>query len=219
MKDNIPRLEIIDTEKWPRHAYFQHYSTLGKCAFNVTGNLDVSHFLLQCKNENIKFYPIFVSVISHVVNALPEFRMGVDEQGQPGIWNYVSPCYMVFHDEDKTFSCLFSEYSIDRNVLYQRIVENIDRFKNTKGLFPQPLAQNSFNTSCLPWLDFAAFSLNLYGDSYLLPIITWGRYSLQQGKTLLPLSVQIHHAAADGYHVSLFYEKLQDELNKTWPKQ
>ena len=139
--------------------------------------------------------------------------MGLDEQGRPGIWNYVSPVYAVFHDEDKTFSALYSEYTDDKDVLYRRIAGNMDRHRNSRGLFPESIPLNSFNTSCLPWIDFTGFSLHLYGDSYLLPIITWGKYFQQGERTLLPLSVQIHHAAADGYHVSLFFEKLQKEVD------
>lgn len=210
MQTKQSRLVIIDKDRWPRHAHFQHYSTLGKCAFNVTANIDITGFLLRCKNEHVKFYPMFIAAVSRVVNSIPEFRMGLDEQGHPGFWNYVSPCYLIFHEDDKTFSCLFSEYSDDNTILYNRIVENINRFRDSKELFPQQIAPNSFNTSCLPWLDFTAFSLHLYGDSYFLPIITWGQYFRQQDRTLLPVSLQIHHAAADGYHVSLFYEKLRE---------
>ncbi|MCI9532082.1 MAG: hypothetical protein HFH38_10120 [Lachnospiraceae bacterium] len=30
---------------------------------------------------------------------------------------------------------------------------------------------------------------------------------------ILPLTIQVSHAIVDGYHVALFFERLQEELN------
>ncbi|WP_448006911.1 CatA-like O-acetyltransferase [Agromyces bauzanensis] len=40
------------------------------------------------------------------------------------------------------------------------------------------------------------------GTRHLLPIFTIGRYVERDGRTLMPLAVQIHHAAADGFHTA-----------------
>lgn len=44
-------------------------------------------------------------------------------------------------------------------------------------------------------------------------MITFGKYEKIDGCFVLPLTIQISHAIADGYHVALFFEKLQEELN------
>lgn len=44
-------------------------------------------------------------------------------------------------------------------------------------------------------------------------MITLGKYEQQtNGNFVLPLTVQISHAIADGYHVALFFNQLQEEL-------
>ncbi len=67
----------------------------------------------------------------------------------------------------------------------------------------------------IPWTTFTGFNLNVYGDgTYLRPIFTFGKYFEQEGKTFIPLSVQIHHAVCDAFHVSRLIDEFQDLVNK-----
>ena len=51
------------------------------------------------------------------------------------------------------------------------------------------------------------------GEPALFPIIDFGKYTEQEGRYTLPVAVTISHAAADGYHTSLFFKKLQENLD------
>ena len=80
------------------------------------------------------------------------------------------------------------------------------------GTVPGPVArapepgQGIFNVSAVPWTSFTGFNLNLQkGYGYLPPIFTLGKYRTEHGRTLLPLAVQVHHAAADGFHVGRLF--------------
>ncbi|MER7960201.1 CatA-like O-acetyltransferase, partial [Streptomyces sp. NPDC096030] len=78
--------------------------------------------------------------------------------------------------------------------------------------FPQgKLQANVFDVSSLPWASFTGFSLNIGGNggSHLAPIFTLGRYTERNGRVLLPLAVQVHHAAADGFHSTRLVNELQ----------
>ena len=62
----------------------------------------------------------------------------------------------------------------------------------------------------IPWESFDGFNLNLEkGYGYLLPIFTLGRYRKENGRTLLPLAMQVHHGVTDGFHVGRFFNRLQ----------
>lgn len=76
------------------------------------------------------------------------------------------------------------------------------------------MPKNIFSVSSIPWTTFTGFNLNVYTDgSYLRPIFTFGKCFEQDGKTLLPLSVQVHHAVCDGFHVSRFIDDFQKLVN------
>ena len=46
-----------------------------------------------------------------------------------------------------------------------------------------------------------------------VPKISWGKYFTEGDKVLLPFSVQVHHALADGYHVGKYVNDLQKYLD------
>jgi chloramphenicol O-acetyltransferase type A len=45
------------------------------------------------------------------------------------------------------------------------------------------------------------------------PKISWGKYFTQGERTLVPFSVQVHHALMDGLQVGRYFEDLQRRLN------
>jgi chloramphenicol O-acetyltransferase type A len=70
--------------------------------------------------------------------------------------------------------------------------------------------------TCIPWVSFTSMShtIGLNRDDSV-PRLSWGKYFRKGEKVLLPFSVQVHHALADGNHVGQYFEKLQDYLDKT----
>ena len=52
------------------------------------------------------------------------------------------------------------------------------------------------------------------GYFHFLPIINWGSYKKENGKILMPLTVRLNHAAADGYLISKVFTMLEDEIQK-----
>ena len=52
------------------------------------------------------------------------------------------------------------------------------------------------------------------------PIIQAGKFFEKDGRKIMPLSITVHHAIADGYHVGLFLEKFQEYMNlpEKWMK-
>ena len=75
---------------------------------------------------------------------------------------------------------------------------------------PPEAGQGLFNISAVPWTSFRSLHLELpEANDYLLPIFTLGRYREENGRTLLPLAVQVHHGVTDGFHVGRFFSRLQ----------
>uniref|UniRef100_UPI001FDAB5FD CatA-like O-acetyltransferase n=1 Tax=Clostridioides difficile TaxID=1496 RepID=UPI001FDAB5FD len=48
---------------------------------------------------------------------------------------------------------------------------------------------------------------------FLAPVITWGKYELEQERYIMPLTMNIHHAVADGFHLSRFFNEVQELIN------
>jgi chloramphenicol O-acetyltransferase type A len=64
--------------------------------------------------------------------------------------------------------------------------------------------------TCLPWVSFTHVSHTIKLDKDdAIPRISWGKYYAEGSRTLLPLSVQVNHALADGFHIGQFFEELR----------
>lgn len=192
----------VDQQKWARKPYFDYYFNTIKCKYNINYNIDISALVKEIKEKGIKFYPTFLYVIMKAVNQNEEFRMSFDENNVLGHWNHVIPSYTIFHEDDKTFSDVWSEYKEDFNEFYQTIQQDINTYKHVRGVKARPDRPANFcPISAVPWLSFTGFSQDTYSESSLLfPIIRFGKYFTENEKTLIPVSVFVNHAAADGYH-------------------
>ncbi|SDX34447.1 chloramphenicol O-acetyltransferase type A [Marininema mesophilum] len=201
----------IDIDRWGRKPYFEHYMKESKCTYSITVNLNITTLLNMIRNKNVKLYPVFIYMVSRVINLYTEFRTSFNDKRQLGYWDEMSPSYTIFHKEDHTFSVTWTDYSNDFSLFYKRYLRDLEQFGNKKGLWSRgELPANTFSISFLPWVSFTGFNLNLYNDAeYLLPIITGGKYFSVGEEVFLPVSLQVHHAVCDGYHVSIFVNDLQ----------
>ncbi len=100
----------IDMQHWERKEHYQYYINLVKAKYTITAEIDVTKLISEIKQKHLKFYPSFLYAIIHNINQNKEFRMGYNEQGQLGYWDICHPSYTIFHNDDKTFSDIWSEY-------------------------------------------------------------------------------------------------------------
>lgn len=208
------KFNLIEKEKWDRLPYFEHYLNQ-KCTFSITANIDITTLMEQLNSKGIKLYPSFIYMVTRIVNAHKEFRTCFNDEGVLGYWEKMIPSYTIFHNDNKSFSSIWTEFSDDFNVFYQNYEDDVKQYGDVKGLFTKEnVPKNSFNISSIPWVSFTGFNLNINNnDGYLLPIITGGKYFNLEDKILLPISLQVHHAVCDGYHASTFIDELQQLAN------
>ena len=84
----------LDT--WDRAELFQHFINDMRCVMSMTVNIDITEFLQVIHDKKYKFYPAMIWVISSAVNCREELRMGYNEDGEVGTWDYISPYYTHF---------------------------------------------------------------------------------------------------------------------------
>ena len=129
------------------------------------------------------------------------------------------PSYTVFHKDTETFSELWTEYSSDYGTFCSRYENDVVCYGGRKGLAGKPgMPENVFPVSMIPWTSFEGFNLNLQkGYDYLLPVFTMGKFYEENDRLLIPLSVQVHHAVCDGFHLYRFLNGVQELINGKSP--
>ncbi|MFI7693037.1 type A chloramphenicol O-acetyltransferase [Nonomuraea sp. NPDC049655] len=201
----------VDTDAWPRRQHFEHYRRAVPCTYSITVEIDVTAFTAALGRSRRKSYLAQVWAIATVVNRHDEFRMCLTASGDPAVWPVVHPAFTVFNPERETFACVWAPYDPDFAAFHDVAAPLLAEHARATEFFPQgPPPPNTFDVSSLPWTSFTGFNLNI-GDNWdhLAPIFTLGRYTERDGRVLLPLALQAHHAAADGFHSARLVNELR----------
>lgn len=157
--------------------------------------------------------PLMIWGVSKVVNTHDEFKYGWDPHGKLIQWASIWPSYADFHPEDGNFTKMVTPFSEDLFAFHARFLQDRVEYRDRRAILDhQP--PNFFDVSCLPWVRYQHFDVHVFDEgTFLAPVITWGRYEEEQGKLVMPLTMNIHHAVADGFHLSRFFREVQDWID------
>ena len=202
----------IDMDTWARREHYEYYTKQLKVEYNITANVDVKNVLDFCHSKDYKFYPAMIYLVTKTLNRIDNFKMFKDKNGDLCVWDSLVPNYTIFHEEDHTFSDCWTDFTDDFDSFYKNITYDMKLGKTKRGIkvkSGQPA--NFYCVSCTPWIAFTAVSSRMVnGGAAFFPIITAGKYD---DNYQMPVNITIAHAVADGYHIGLFFEYLQEEVS------
>lgn len=211
--------QIIDLNTWGRADLFQFYIRQMRIVMSLTVDIDVTPLAAFARRRGLKFYPCMIWAVSRVVNRRDEFKYSWDGAGRLVRWDVISPSYAEFHPADEAFSKRVTPYEDDLFAFHAHFLADRVRYQDLRGVAPdQP--PNHFDVSCLPWVRYRHFDVHVFDEGkFLAPVVTWGRYEDAGGRLVLPLTMNIHHAVADGFHLSRFFREVQaliDGFDPQW---
>ncbi|MGE5677496.1 MAG: CatA-like O-acetyltransferase [Pseudomonadota bacterium] len=211
----------IDLQTWPRGQMFYYFTKMAPTGYSLSVDLDITVMKSCLKEQGIKFFPAYLWLTTKNINKQMEFKVAYDKDVL-GFWDALTPLYAVFHGDDKTISLMWTEYSDSFSDFYENYLKNQEQYGNNHGILAQPdrlPPSNSYTISCLPWVEFKHFSLHSYENKdYFFPTIEAGMFYESGGRLLMPLSITVHHAATDGWHIKCLLDDLQHDMNhpETW---
>ena len=203
----------VDIDEWSRGSLFQFYIEKMRIVMSLTVDINVAPLITYTKKNALKFYPAMIWVVSKVINSHDEFKYSWDADGNLIRWDSISPSYTIFNRDDECFSKFVTEYTDYIFEFYQRTVDDQRKYQEERAIIGnQP--QNFFDVSCLPWVKYKHFDVHVFDEGkFLAPVLTWGKYEVQNGNALMPLTMNIHHAVADGFHLSRFFNEVQELID------
>ena len=205
--------KTIDLNTWDRGALFKFYIDKMRIVMSLTVDMDVTPLVGFAKKNRLKFYPAMIWAVSKIVNAHDEFKYGWDADGNLIKWDVVSPSYAHFHKEDENFTKTVTEFSDDLFEFHALFLSDREKYKDVRAIAEnQP--PNFFDVTCLPWVRYKHFDVHVFDEGkFLAPVITWGKYEPEHGKLVMPLTMNIHHEVADGFHLSRFFHEVQELID------
>lgn len=212
----MARFTPIDMNTWPRREHFHYFAHMAPTGYSLTVEVDVTRLRAALKRRELKFYPAYLWLVTHSLNAQEAFRLA-EKEGVLGVYDTLTPLYAVFHRDDKTFSMQWTAFDEDFAAFYRGWVRDQERYGENHGFLARRDAlppENAYTVSCMPWVSFRHFAVHSYDSkAYYFPSVEAGRFEEWDGRTILPLSITCHHAATDGWHVKGFLEQLQREAD------
>ncbi len=214
--------QIVDMETYYRRGVLRHFSEDCKCSVSITARLDVTALRAFSKRTDTRFYINFLYVLSRALNAREDYRLAWDWQNERLLcWDRINPAQYVFHEDTETFTVVYTEYDPDYDVFYARASADAEAAKQTReyGL-DSAHHPNWFDASCVPWLSYDALHVELPdGYLYFSPIVNWGAYREENGRLMMPVTVRLNHAAADGYQIARVFRLIEDEIRSLTGEQ
>ena len=207
--------KVIDREQYYRKGVFRHFSEDCKCSVSMTARVDVTDLVRWSKANGTRFYINFLYVLSKVLNSREDYRMAwLWQSGELICYDRIHPTQYVFHEDTETCTPVYTTYSEDYAVFYRNALADVEAAKKTReyGL-DATNHPNWFDASYISWLSYDAMHIELPdGYLYFLPIINWGKYREENGRLMMPVSVRLNHAVADGYLVANVFRLLEKEM-------
>ena len=209
--------KIIDRDSYYRKGVYRHFTEDCKCSTSVTARIDVTDLVKYSKEKDTKFYINFLYILSKVLNSRDDYKMAYLWQTDELIcYDVINPTQYIFHEDTETFTLAYTTYDPDYEVFYKGAKDDIEKAKQTReyGLDTQN-HPNWFDASYISWLSYDSLNIELPdGYPYYPPIINWGRYREENSRLMMPVSVRLNHAVADGYLVANVFRLLENEMKE-----
>jgi len=205
--------KIIDLNTWPRKGQYDLFKNMDIPHFNLCANVDITLLRKYVKDQNINFYVSMVYIASHVANNMKSFRLRM--RGDQVIeHDMIHPSFTIM-TQDETFSFCSVNHNMSFKTFYDQAEKQKEKLMGNVFVEDELGRSDYIFMTSIPWISFTSMSHPMSLDvEDCVPRFAWGKYFKDHEKILMPFSVQVHHAMMDGYHVGMFYEKLQEALNQ-----
>lgn len=206
-------MKVVDIEKKSRRNIFKLFKEMDYPYVGITANVDVTKLVIYCKQEKYSFFKVFMYLVSKVCNTIKEFKYRF-ENNQIVEYDIVHPSYILKVQED-AFNFCTVPFTLDFNTFYECAISQSNKLMGNINLDHEEERNDLIFISCVPWVSFTHILHPVsISPTDSIPRVAWGKYYKQENRILMPVNVQAHHALMDGLHIGIFYQKLEDEIQK-----
>ena len=201
---------LLDRAAWPRREVYDFFSRMDDPFYMVTFQTDVTAVREYTKRNNLSFYYTMVYLCTAACNAVPAFRQ-VIRSGQVWELEARSPSFTDLHPGSEVFHIVTMPCAGTLAEFCRAAAEK--SAAQTAFLDQQGESDALIYFSCLPWVELTALTNERGHDpDDSVPRIAWGRYTAQDGRLKLGLSLEVNHRLIDGVHIGQFAQALERRI-------
>lgn len=207
-------MKKFDLENWHRKDVFDVFIKFAFPHFSLSAEVNVTRLVAFAKEHKLSFYRLMLYAVCRAGNGVEAFRLRIRPDNTlveheaigvapafgtgGGRYNF---CCSPYRESPKEFIRLYDEQEEVSRAMGRLNLEN-------------DVNDDTIYISSLPWLRVTGPVVNPLPDARdSIPRVVWGKYSGPSGNLSLSVSLQMHHAVADGYDAYLFYSALQELID------
>ena len=208
-------MEIINIESWNRKEHFEFFSRMASPYFGITTEVDCTIAYDNAKENGNSFFAHYLHKSMIAVNSVEELRLRIVDN-KVALFEKINAGATVGR-ADGTFGFIFVNFSDDFETFNKELQNEIQTVLNSTGLKlnDDDIKKDLIRHSTIPWTSFTGLLHPTNFDrTESVPKITFGKFSIREGKKYLPVSIEAHHGLVDGFHLAKYLSEFQRQLDK-----
>ncbi|MGV3538423.1 MAG: CatA-like O-acetyltransferase [Rufibacter sp.] len=203
----------IPLQGWEREEHFLFFKNFTQPFFNVHTELDITALYHFCRKTHTSIFLTYLYATLQAARSTENFRLRLE--GEQVVLFDGLDLSTTLLKQNKTIAFLSLPYAESLQTFCTQARELIDAAKHSKELFIGHQGPDLLHLTTLPWFKFNGMehATSVNPGEAGIPKIAFGRMDKTADRVILPVSVALHHALADGYHVHLFLEQMHHYIS------
>ena len=188
---------------FPQREHFLYYSAMENPYVTVTVPVDLTALCRACDATGTSFSLALAYCAGRAANAVPALRQRIVE-GQPVEFHRCNICQRVLREDGTYTHC-----QLNPVVPFRVFAAQAARLQTEPRENDSPEECDTLGLlylSPMPQLSYRALQLPAPADGS--PRISWGKATVTDGRTELPITLQAHYGLVDDGHIAQFYGAL-----------
>ena len=207
--------QLIDLASWPRREHFAFFSGFEEPFFGLVAEVDCTQAYAEARRQGVSFFVYYLYQALAAAQAVEAFRLRIEGR-QVVRYDQVHASATIGR-ADHTFGFSFIPWYPGLAEFAAGASSEIAAVQGGSGLnlSEQTGRPDVIHCSAVPWVRFSALShARSFSRPDSAPKISFGQAYTQGETRRMAVSVHVHHALADAYHVGLFLEEFQRRLDE-----
>ena len=204
--------EYLDLTNWARRDLFEFFIGYTNPYFNVCTRVEVTKLVaLVHDRPGVRISLALHYFALRVANEIEPFRYRLKDE-KVFVYDVVNGGTTVLLPNE-SFAYAYFNYQRDFEKFLSDMGKAVDDVRTGSGPLKPTMRDDVIYHTTLPWISFTSFAhARTKGRGDSIPRIVFGKFTKENERIMLPISVEVHHALMDGLHVGRYLSRLEDAL-------
>jgi chloramphenicol O-acetyltransferase type A len=204
--------QYLDLANWSRRELFEFFIGYTNPYFNVCARVDVTKLVAFVRERP----GVRISLALHyfalrIANEIEPFRYRLKD-GKVFVYDAINGGTTVLLPNE-SFAYAYFDYKRDFEGFVTDAARAVDSLRTGSGALKPTMRDDVIYFTTLPWISFTSFAhARNKGRGESIPRIVFGKFTKENERLMLPISVEVHHALVDGLPVGRFLTSLEEAM-------